>query len=258
MARNYGRVATSIWRDPDFLNLSSDARFTYVMLFSQPKISAVGVLEVTERRWMSALGFVPTQLAYALYELSEHAYVVVDESTEELFVRSFVRSDGGANNDLRQKAIRAAALSVVSDQIRASIALELDRLSLPHDLSKAPRSPIEGRRVVAELGESIPDPGSSIQDPGAVAAVADDPSSDFCPEHQPFGTTEPCGPCGTRAKGNRARRAATLADEIAAKQARQAAIDACDHCDDAGKRVAPGTARVVARFCNHQTEQDAP
>lgn len=175
MARNYGRIATAIWRDEDFLALSTDARFTYLMLLSQPNISPCGVLELTERRWARNLGF---DCGPALDELVAHRFLVIDQDTEEVLIRTFVKWDGGANNDLRRRAITDSAEAVASLSLRAAIAPELVRNGLDKAPSKPyrspiealseahrepmdspsiePRSPVEGRRVVVK--KRIPEP----------------------------------------------------------------------------------------------------
>jgi len=222
MPRNYGRVATSIWRDPAFRTLSPDARFTYLMLFSQPNISAAGVLELTERRWEGCLGFDSDRLRTALDELVDREYIVIDPDTQELLVRSFVKWDGGSNNDLRKKAIADAAGAIASYEIRASIAHELDRNQVPHGLSNGHREGVDTRRVVVTEGEIDPQPVSGNLEEGAVAAVAALPPAMYCSKH-PDGTEEPCGPCGT-ARARYAEHAKTkLAGEVERRRAAEAA-----------------------------------
>lgn len=242
--RNYGRITTSIWRDDDFRGLSSDARFTYVMLVAQANVSACGVLELTERRWAGHLGFDVGQLGKALAELEAGDYVLVDEITEELFVRSFVKWDGGAGNDLRRKAIASSAGAVASPLLRASIAVQLDRMNVPHSLSIPVRGPIEGLRVVDDLGESVAQPLSTSHE-----REPDDlePPSMFCSEH-PTGTEKPCGPCGgaklRRAEWDRRTRQ-KLTDAAAVRRG-------CGLCDENGMRL-DGDGFPAGR-CDHKAE----
>lgn len=265
MARNYGRTVTSIWRDKDFRRLSPEARFVYLMLFNQPNISPAGVLELTVTRWAGNTGYSTEQIRMALKELqeSDQRYVVVDEDTEELFVRSFARHDGGANNDLRRKAICDSAGNVVSDEIRASIAPELDRLNIPHSLSIGPREGFDTRRVVVNKGDHLdnpqptttnPESGIHEGEPDALGAGSEPPSM-FCSKH-PNGTEKSCGPCGTARK----RYAAWMADQTqrvleARHQLAQAAAD-CVMCDEHGIRIDPDSLLPVGR-CDHQPHEAA-
>lgn len=255
MPRNYGRTSTSIWRDKDFRKLSPEARFVYSMLFNQPNVTAVGVLELTTTRWAGNTGYPVETVEAALSELVERAYLLVDRETEEVFIRSFVRWDGGANNDLRRKAIRDSAAAVASDDIRASIAVELDRINVPHDLSKPPQSPIEGRRVVVKEGDHNPNPQPSTHEgePEPFDASAEPPA--WCSKH-PGGTETPCGPCGTAVRRNRAWRNAKPERERRERAARQALIDACDGCDNHGMVLDLDTLKPLGKCNHHLTEID--
>lgn len=255
MPRSYGRVATSIWRDKDFRNLTPEARFTYTMLFGQPNISAAGVLELTVTRWAGHTGYPLPVLRDALAELVEQGYVVIDEDAEELLIRSFVKWDGGANNDLRRKAIADAANVVASDELRAAIAVELDRIGVPHALTRPPVDPIEARRVVVTLGESVdPQPVSATGEPDATLGDAEPPSP-FCSKH-PKGTEKSCGPCGT-AKLRYLRWVKTQPLEVAAKAAADAvALAECPHCDELGFVLDPET-KTPTKKCTAHSRRSA-
>lgn len=257
MPRNYGRTATSIWRDKDFRELSPEARFTYMMLFNQPNISAAGVLEVTVRKWAGNTGYLTDAVENALLELVKHDYIVIDHDSEELLIRSFVKWDGGATNDLRRKAIKDAANAVGSDLLRASIAIALDRMNVPHGLSIPPEGTIDTRRVVVKdvsrspTPNRNPDPASATPEGEPSTLGASAAPSMFCSKH-PNGTEESCGPCGTARKTYSVHVTDKLAGEIATKQARAAAIASCSFCDEHGKRLHPESRIPIGR-CDHET-----
>lgn len=132
MARAYANVATAIWRDDDFLVLTVEEQQAYFLLISQPDISAAGVLTMALTRWASrAKGATRESFRAALDGLQDHRYVVIDDETDELLVRSFVRWDGGYTNSKRRFAIRDAADQIVSSAIRRALAAEFERLDLP-------------------------------------------------------------------------------------------------------------------------------
>lgn len=132
MSRNYANISTAIWRNEEFRDLSRDAQWMYLLLTSQQDISAAGVLPLSIRRWSTrAKGCTRAVVIAALEELARHRFVVYDNDTEELLVRSFVRWDGGYTNPKRRPVIQRAAEAVESDAIQRSLAREFQRLGLP-------------------------------------------------------------------------------------------------------------------------------
>lgn len=134
MARSYANVATAIWRDDEFRVLSIAAQHAYLLLVSQPDISAAGVLSLNLTRWAARTKDVTrSSLRAALEELQAHHFVVVDDDTEELLVRSFVRWDNGYSNPKRRPVIRDASAEIESRALRDALATEFRRLDLPAD-----------------------------------------------------------------------------------------------------------------------------
>jgi len=130
MARSYGRFTTDIWRDRKFRALSMGAQWAYFMLGTQADITAAGTLPMTTKRWAgySADG-TSDGVSDALNELVEKRFVILDFETEELLVRSFVKWDGGINNDKRRPVVMESAATIASPIIRAVLANELRRSS---------------------------------------------------------------------------------------------------------------------------------
>jgi len=153
MARHFAALSTSIWDDPDFCNLTSEAQRMYLMLMSQAAINSVGLVPMAMNRWAHGTkGMTQKTLTKALQELEDALFVVVDWKRDELLVRSFVRNDGGYENSLRRKAIQREARLVGSAMLAGVLAHELNRLNVPHEIAVSPidvrdkghRSPIEG------------------------------------------------------------------------------------------------------------------
>jgi hypothetical protein len=262
MPRNYGRTATSIWRDKDFRQLSPEGRFVYMMLFNQANISAVGVLEVTETRWAGNTGYTAGTVRDALEELEKREYIVTDHETEEVLIRSFVKWDGGSTNDLRRKAIRDSANAVASDLLRASIAHELDRIGVPHGISIPDQSPIDTRRVVvkevstAATPNRNPDPHSADHEGEPIPPADAGPPPMYCSKH-PDGTEQPCGPCAAARKRYATWSADRLEREVQAKADAAKARRECQWCDDAGIRLDPESGRPLGR-CDHSPPDQPP
>lgn len=132
MSRNYAQIFTAIWRDPDFVTLSRPRQQAYFLLVTQPNISAAGALPLTVRRWAKLSADTTTaELLADIEHLHRVGMVVVDEDTEELLVRSFVRHDNGYRNPRRQPSIRDAAADIESPALRRVLARELVRLECP-------------------------------------------------------------------------------------------------------------------------------
>ncbi|MCX5066614.1 hypothetical protein OOJ91_12070 [Micromonospora lupini] len=130
--RNYAQLFTAIWRDDDFKALNPARQQAYFLLVTQPNISAGGVLPLTVRRWAKlSEGDTTADLRERIEHLDAAAFVVVDEDTEELLVRSFIRHDNGYRNPRRQPSIREAVRAVESPRLRQVLAEELARLGCP-------------------------------------------------------------------------------------------------------------------------------
>ena len=240
MARSYANIMTSIWDDEDFCALSAGAQRTYFMLVTQPDINACGTLALTLRRW--SLTLPPRErknLAKWLDELAATTFIVMDERTEELLVRTFVKHDGGYKNPKRLAAIWATADVIRSSSVRSAFGIETTKLGLSNGnprasegQSNADRSPSERARVVVTevVTDHTPHTTNLEREPSADAAAAE--PSPFCSKH-PTGTEEPCGPCGTANRRHRAWLAAAPERERRAKAAaakRLAAAAACPDC----------------------------
>jgi hypothetical protein len=118
MPRTFGKLLCTIWDDDDWRGLTSDAKVLYSAFMSQPDITAAGVLALTERRWRAYFGGNLSAVTNALDELVERRFVVVDEDTSEVWVRTFIKHDGRLENDNLRKSIHRAIVEIRSDVIR--------------------------------------------------------------------------------------------------------------------------------------------
>lgn len=134
MARNFAPIYTAIWQDRAFRALTGAGQRMYLLLVSQPDITAAGTLALTVRRWADmAVDTEPKTLAAPLRELVEARFIVADQTTEELLVRSFVRWDHAYGNPRRRPAILAAAKAVLSTPLRRALVIEFESVGLPVD-----------------------------------------------------------------------------------------------------------------------------
>ena len=129
MGRSHARIFTVIWDDPDFLALSGMAQRCYLMLLSQPNLGHAGVLPTTVRRWtLLCADEDEGRLRGALAELAGCRFVVIDERTEELLVRSLIRNDGVWKQPKVLAVAITEAASIRSAVLRATVAEELGRI----------------------------------------------------------------------------------------------------------------------------------
>jgi hypothetical protein len=174
MPRDHARIKTAIWLDPDFLSLSSGAQRLYVIALAQSDLNYCGVVGYTARRWATfARDTTPNQVRRAVDELADHHYIVVDNNTEELWVRSFVKHDGLLGSPNLRKAMRKDFERIHSSGIRQGFLR-----GLPADVR---RDPVPGEKVEPfpePLPEGLPEPlpepfpeGSRVRDARADAAA---------------------------------------------------------------------------------------
>lgn len=186
MARSYARIITGIWRNHEFRRLSAQAQRLYLLQVTQPDITAAGILPLTLRRWAELASDTSVEdVKQALDELTAGRFIAVDEATEELLVRSFVRWDGGHTNSKRRPVILHAASEVVSPKLRRVLAFEFQRLDLPADRlgvtgSDALSDSVPGRAADTPYAEERGSPQASFPSKPPLSLV--DRTSDAPPD----------------------------------------------------------------------------
>lgn len=189
MARGHGRILTSIWEDPDFLALDEKEQRLYLFLISQPNLNHAGLLDLTLRRWSrKARGLTSAELEKLLQGLEAAHFIVMDDDTEELLIRSFVRNDGVWRMPKVMGAMVSGALEISSPRLQGALLAEMDRIPLD-ELSDAPTK-MKGqdgpsiRQQVATHIDTLrkafgtPDPDPSRGGSGTPSATPSEPPSD--------------------------------------------------------------------------------
>ena len=148
MAREYAPIRLNIWSDEDFRALSPRAQHLYFVVLTSPTLSHCGVADWRPKRIAAmAAGWMPAHVETAAAELANARYFVIDEDTEEVLVRSFIRHDGLMKQPNMAVAMCTAHMAVASPVIRATIVAEVRRLSvdqpeLPCWGAKASKDPL--------------------------------------------------------------------------------------------------------------------
>jgi hypothetical protein len=184
MARSHGRIQTSIWSNPEFRKVDNDAKLMYLMLLGQENINNAGVIPMTLRRWAGHLGTDSDDIRRRLDSLESARFVFVDDDTEEVLVRTFIRNDGVVKQPQIMKNALREALGIASSYLRGQLATELDRLERPDASLTAsqlrgdsypPQPPTRHRAGSAQPASSLngPQSSSAIQADGPSAIQAD-------------------------------------------------------------------------------------
>ena len=153
MARDYARIMTAIWGNKEFCNLGEGPQRMYLLLVTQPDISAAGVLRLWVPRWaLMSRTSTADGLTKHLRDLEAGRFIVVDWVTGELLIRSFIRWDAGFNNPKRRPVIVRAGNEVLSENIARHLEIEFKRCGL------LPDSPPPTNGGVADTpSDSVPD-----------------------------------------------------------------------------------------------------
>ncbi|MFE2324644.1 hypothetical protein ACFXD5_12115 [Streptomyces sp. NPDC059385] len=211
MARGHGRILTSIWEDADFLDLEEREQRLYLFLISQPNLNHAGLLDLTLRRWArKARSLTSAELEKLLQALESARFIVMDEDTEELLIRSFIRNDGVWRMPKVMGAAVSGALEISSKRLQQALLDEMDRIPL-NELSDEPaklRNGSEGPSIRQQVLDHIrtlrnafadrsPDPSrGGSRTPSATPSAT---PSDTPTEGGPKGSTRGRAPLHVRA-----------------------------------------------------------
>ena len=125
----YGKIYKRIWGDRDFKALPAEQQLQYFKLLSQTDISQAGVITLATTRWAGQTADTSTDdIEQAIAGLEATRFVVVDRSTQEVLVRSYIRNDLGWRSPKTLRGIEFAIDRVLSPMLRGAIADELARI----------------------------------------------------------------------------------------------------------------------------------
>lgn len=166
MPRSHGRIMSTIWNDPDFIALGPGPQRLYLFLLSQPDLSHAGLVPMRVNRWAKKVGgYDAAHLRADLDGLTETRFVVYDDDTEEVLIRTFVRNDGVYKQPKVMLRMREDARQIESPALRAAFRAELDRLPL-EELQDGPRSAVSTvvDTLRADFADSEAYPSEGVSD----------------------------------------------------------------------------------------------
>lgn len=128
MPRDHARLQVAIWNDPEFRALDRDDQRMFMVLFSQARLTYCGTLDYFPSR-LAKLAADDTEetVQNAVWRLDKYRFVVADEETHELLVRSFVRHDGLLKSPNITRAMCKDRANIISDRLREAVDAELRR-----------------------------------------------------------------------------------------------------------------------------------
>lgn len=129
MARDFGPVNVTIWSDPDFRALPPAAQHLYLLLWTSPGLTYCGTHDWRPGR-LAALstGFTAEHIQTVADCLIARHFLVVDEDTEEVLVRSWARFDGLMKKPRMAVSYANAYAAVASSKLRAVLAHETEKI----------------------------------------------------------------------------------------------------------------------------------
>lgn len=129
MPRTHGRIYTSIWADDDFRQLDKDDQRAYLMLLSQPQINNCGVVPYVPKKWIRlAANEDEHAMLDAFANLVDRRFIVVDEETDELLIRTFIKHDRIEKQPQLTEAAKREFLAVESRPIKLVLLGEYPQL----------------------------------------------------------------------------------------------------------------------------------
>lgn len=128
MAGDYARIKRAIWIDEDFLDRSPVAQWLYFHLLTSD-LSLAGVSDWRPKKIVpKSTGLTVDVVTSAAEEMQDALYLIIDDDTEEVLIRSFVRHDGLLKQPNMGVAVAKAYGSIASRELRAVMVYELQRL----------------------------------------------------------------------------------------------------------------------------------
>lgn len=133
MARDYAQIRSDIWADDHWRSLTPGAQWLYMHLLTSPTLTHAGVADWRPARISKLARTIgPESVRKYADELQRERFILTDDETEEVAIRSFIRHDGVLLNPNMWKSLGAAFADIYSAPIKALVAHEVARLRSEH------------------------------------------------------------------------------------------------------------------------------
>lgn len=177
MANSAGMLKESIWRDKDFRALPRTAQATYAQILSQKDLDRAGMqpLHITKLA-KGCDEITEDDIRADLAILEDRRYVFIDEDTDELFTRSYMRHSEVTKYPQYLKSALRCARMVASLKLRHELAIELRRLrnadanKVADEIDPGPTVPEPSENPSETVPEPCPHPSGTVNGAGTVPA----------------------------------------------------------------------------------------
>lgn len=133
MAREHGRVNVEIWSDPEFRKLPPAAQHLYLLLWTSPGLTYCGTHDWRPGR-LAALssGWTAEHIVAVGDCLAARYFLVLDDDTEEVLIRSWARFDGLLKQPRMAVSYATAYATVASENLRMVLVHETNKIRAAH------------------------------------------------------------------------------------------------------------------------------
>lgn len=150
----YAQIRPAMWLDDEWRRMTRDGQWLYLLVLTHPERSLAGVLDWRPGRIKEFSAECSIRdVMIAAQECSDKHFLVFDQGTEEVLVRSFVRHDGLLKQPRMGVAVANAFGSIGSNKLRAALVHELARLKKENPELPAWESP-QMKTVLRQNSES--------------------------------------------------------------------------------------------------------
>lgn len=133
MPREHANIRIDMWGDSAWRALSRDAQWLYELLLTHPDTNRAGVSDWRPGRLAQmATGTTAADIRRFADELADGYFVVIDDETEEVLIRSFVKYDGVLKQPNMTVTMANDWTGVASKKLRAVVAHEVHRIRDRH------------------------------------------------------------------------------------------------------------------------------
>lgn len=127
--RDRANINTNLWTDQDWRDVPKTAKYLYMLLLTHPTLNYAGVADWRPAR-LAAMS--PDDTADDVRRdaeaLQDARFIFIDEDTEEVLIRSFLRHDGLLKQPKLSISMVNAFAGIASKQVRQVVVYELQRL----------------------------------------------------------------------------------------------------------------------------------
>ena len=187
MARDRAKINTGIWGDSDWKSLTMPQQWLYTTMLTRPELNHVGVGDWRPRRVSSlATGITVADVEDAATALQQQRFILIDEDTEEVLIRSFLKHDGVLDNPNLGASIKGAYDAIYSTMLQQVVVHELHKI-----IDRTPVSVMKSEKSRKHIEALLELPATPIDEHLNAVQNAVPKGDHRTPSTTPLGTSSP-------------------------------------------------------------------